>query len=189
MALIKCSECGKEISDKAKTCIYCGCPIEKETSKEIKESKEKDLLSIEVDIEKVKKFKNVCLTAGIVVLIIDLLLICSLSHTPEVIPLFLTVLFFTAGPCFLLSYIYKKFEDNQLVLTNKRLKGCISMLFVTTEINIPLEKIDNLVISRGSAVTNIQIMSHNMIKTVNFVLNADEFVNATLKEIEKCKNK
>lgn len=29
MALIKCSECGKEISDKATSCIHCGCPIEK----------------------------------------------------------------------------------------------------------------------------------------------------------------
>lgn len=27
MALIKCSECGKEISDKAKTCVSCGNPI------------------------------------------------------------------------------------------------------------------------------------------------------------------
>lgn len=27
MALIKCPECGKEISDKAVQCIYCGCPI------------------------------------------------------------------------------------------------------------------------------------------------------------------
>lgn len=30
MALIKCSECGKEISDKAKNCVHCGCPVEKE---------------------------------------------------------------------------------------------------------------------------------------------------------------
>ena len=30
MALIKCNECGKEISDKAKVCVNCGCPIEKE---------------------------------------------------------------------------------------------------------------------------------------------------------------
>ena len=28
MALIKCSECGKEISDKANTCPNCGCPID-----------------------------------------------------------------------------------------------------------------------------------------------------------------
>ena len=27
MALIKCPECGKEISDKAKACIHCGFPI------------------------------------------------------------------------------------------------------------------------------------------------------------------
>lgn len=28
MALIKCTECGKEISDKAQSCPNCGCPIE-----------------------------------------------------------------------------------------------------------------------------------------------------------------
>ena len=28
MALIKCKECGKEISDKAEMCPNCGCPIE-----------------------------------------------------------------------------------------------------------------------------------------------------------------
>ena len=27
MALIKCPECGKEISDKATNCIHCGYPL------------------------------------------------------------------------------------------------------------------------------------------------------------------
>ena len=27
MALIKCPECGKEISDKSKQCIHCGYPL------------------------------------------------------------------------------------------------------------------------------------------------------------------
>lgn len=36
MALIKCTECGHEISDKAKSCIYCGCPIEEQNIKSIK---------------------------------------------------------------------------------------------------------------------------------------------------------
>lgn len=27
MALIKCPECNKEISDKSKSCLNCGCPI------------------------------------------------------------------------------------------------------------------------------------------------------------------
>ena len=30
MALIKCNECGKDISDKANVCIHCGYPLEKE---------------------------------------------------------------------------------------------------------------------------------------------------------------
>ena len=34
MALIKCSECGKEFSDKANACIHCGCPIELALEKE-----------------------------------------------------------------------------------------------------------------------------------------------------------
>lgn len=34
MALIKCNECGKEISDKAKTCPNCSYPIKKEKVKE-----------------------------------------------------------------------------------------------------------------------------------------------------------
>lgn len=27
MALIKCPDCGKDVSDKAKVCISCGCPL------------------------------------------------------------------------------------------------------------------------------------------------------------------
>jgi uncharacterized membrane protein YvbJ len=27
MALIKCPDCGKEISDKTEKCLHCGCPI------------------------------------------------------------------------------------------------------------------------------------------------------------------
>lgn len=32
MSLIKCKECGKEISDKAEFCVNCGCPINKKKS-------------------------------------------------------------------------------------------------------------------------------------------------------------
>ena len=33
MPLIKCSDCGKEISDRSKVCIHCGCPIEGQESR------------------------------------------------------------------------------------------------------------------------------------------------------------
>lgn len=45
MALIKCPECGKQISDKAKTCIGCGYPI-KEHLEELKEKEENRKLYI-----------------------------------------------------------------------------------------------------------------------------------------------
>lgn len=35
MALIKCSECGKEISDRASSCPNCGCPIDNVSKKRI----------------------------------------------------------------------------------------------------------------------------------------------------------
>ena len=35
MALIICDECGKQISDRASACIYCGCPIEREINNNI----------------------------------------------------------------------------------------------------------------------------------------------------------
>ena len=47
MALIKCSECGKEISEKAKTCIHCGNPIFKEKVKSMNKKKWEDLTDIE----------------------------------------------------------------------------------------------------------------------------------------------
>ena len=28
MPLIKCPECGKEVSDRAAACIHCGCPLQ-----------------------------------------------------------------------------------------------------------------------------------------------------------------
>lgn len=34
MALIKCEECGKEVSDKAESCIHCGCPVTKVVTQE-----------------------------------------------------------------------------------------------------------------------------------------------------------
>lgn len=41
MALIKCPECGKEISDKAESCIYCGYPLkEKVTIQSVQVRKE-----------------------------------------------------------------------------------------------------------------------------------------------------
>ncbi len=50
MALIICQECGKEISDKSKACIHCGCPIEFATP--IVENRVQDVVEIrEVEVK------------------------------------------------------------------------------------------------------------------------------------------
>jgi len=41
MALIKCSECGKEVSDKATACPFCGNPIHIEAIQNISLTKKK----------------------------------------------------------------------------------------------------------------------------------------------------
>ena len=51
MALIKCPDCGKEISDKATACIHCGCPIEE--NKEIEKSKTEEKIAKEPDTTKI----------------------------------------------------------------------------------------------------------------------------------------
>lgn len=42
MALIKCYECGKEISDKIKYCIKCGAPIKDKKNIKIQPDEYKD---------------------------------------------------------------------------------------------------------------------------------------------------
>ena len=46
MALIKCSECGKEFSDKASACPNCGCPTSEMVESPIAEDQEHNLDAI-----------------------------------------------------------------------------------------------------------------------------------------------
>ena len=49
MALITCSECGKEISDQAASCVHCGCPVE--APNEFPEDKIREIGGIMVNID------------------------------------------------------------------------------------------------------------------------------------------
>ena len=54
MALIKCANCGKEISDKASKCVHCGTTDFLNNKKTIKEEKN----GVEEDSEKIKELKK-----------------------------------------------------------------------------------------------------------------------------------
>lgn len=61
MALIKCPKCGKEISDKAKKCIHCGCIMEIYMKSDVEsEAKNAQLEKENDDLRKeIEKLKNV----------------------------------------------------------------------------------------------------------------------------------
>lgn len=66
--IIKCSECGKEISDKAKFCVNCGCPIEdkyKQTEKYTSEQTDK-----RPEAATLKTVATIILVCGIILAII-----------------------------------------------------------------------------------------------------------------------
>ena len=62
MSLIKCPECGKEVSDKAKTCVNCGYPIEEYLS-EIN-SKEEEKPTCLLCGSEIKGDEDYCLECG-----------------------------------------------------------------------------------------------------------------------------
>lgn len=47
MALMKCPECGREISDQSETCIHCGYPLKKESKEAENPSAEEKVDSLE----------------------------------------------------------------------------------------------------------------------------------------------
>lgn len=72
MALIKCSECGHEISDKALSCPNCGCPVEKE--EEVVEK-----TGVEVEVLKEKLCFRELLVIFIISFILFILLVSSIK--------------------------------------------------------------------------------------------------------------
>lgn len=72
MAMIKCTECGKEVSDKAEKCPNCGCPSDEwNKNLELNNSKEKEIYEIIERIsskynpkEKIKIIKDLRIETG-----------------------------------------------------------------------------------------------------------------------------
>lgn len=75
MALIKCTECGAQISDRARKCPSCGCPIE-EILKEMSTQDEQKIIK-EADDPKQsrKKRKNGIIIVGAAVLVVILVVV------------------------------------------------------------------------------------------------------------------
>lgn len=124
MALIKCPECGKEISDRAEACPKCGCPIEPKTyCPECNKGIEKDAKECPhcgyplVEEEPKKEKKNppkidpkilLCIIGGII-LVVVIIIILLLNNKKT-----LTCTFETNNNAGYLKYeVTYKFKDNE----------------------------------------------------------------------------
>lgn len=58
MALIKCPECSREVSDQADSCPHCGFPIKKQSHKDIENILSNASLSRPVKIREIQKVKQ-----------------------------------------------------------------------------------------------------------------------------------
>lgn len=79
MALIKCTECGKEISDKAEACPHCGCPISAMTEPESLKAEPTNNGLANHKQKKSKRIKPWLFVVGVAVLLVVVLIAVSLS--------------------------------------------------------------------------------------------------------------
>lgn len=201
MALIKCKECGKEISDKAKVCVNCGCPInviEKEEIKEQKVSKKKDdkVILVSKRDKSLNFFKNLypkVLGAIIVVAIVVIvgmensLSTYSNSRGNATLFGFLLVIL----PCIILLVIcnimYNNAKKTNITLTNKELFGVVYKVGSVSSITFPLDKISSInTIKLFGLIDGIMIIPFNGVpQKIFFIDNGEEFRQTLLIEINK----
>lgn len=206
MALIKCEECGKEISDKAKTCVNCGCPVnvvEKEENKNKEKEKKKNTTTDEkiiseiiIDKERLLKIKKSLNILYVIIGIIIYILMAiadpyAFSRSSNSAFLALCVFYFLPFGVIILLFniIFKKTLSNTLILTNKRIKGCVNTLLSVIEIDFPLNKINSILVTHFVFNINGLSISSSIDKTkhLRFIKNANEFREKTIEEIEKNK--
>lgn len=200
MALIKCSECGKEFSDKASACPNCACPIEtlinnknhkeqnddfirSKTSNNKYYEKEIDIKTLELDFEKIKKYKNICIISGVFLILSTICFGLALEMVMLSLVMFSCVYIIP----FIMIFYFKVCEKNELILTNKRIKGKIQNFGTTYKIDIPLDKIDSIDIEKNYFKDTIVIRSNSNNRVICYVKNCDEFRKLVLNEMEKYK--
>ena len=162
MALIKCSECGREFSDKAISCPDCACPVEKMDGNLKKVKKETEEIIIESKLEKIYFY----LYFGIWV---AFSILCITSC-------FLLLLF----PVFayMAYYVYRN-KKMRLVLTNKRIYGNTIINFVKEEIDIPINQVSSISVTKSVGVDTIVVETTGSRKySLSFVANADDIRTA-----------
>ena len=156
MALIKCEECGKQISDRSKACIHCGCPLEKK--EEVKEEIEMDIVRSECDQRAVMIWLMV---------IVIMTLICVLTVIGIILlPVYVYMIFYTLTS-----------KKEYIIVTNKRVHG-INWGLKKEKFDIPLSKVKKLKADSLLGTGSVKLETDGKSYTFDYVSNAKEVVAA-----------
>lgn len=157
MALIKCEECGKQISDRSKACIHCGCPLEEKKEEKV-EAPEIELLRSECDQRAVM----------IYLMVISIMtLICILTVIGIILlPVFIYMIYYTLTA-----------KKEYIVLTNKRVHG-INWGLKKEKFDLPLSKVKKLKAESLLGTSYLVLEADGKSYTFDYLINAKDISNA-----------
>lgn len=201
MAIIKCEECGRKISDLEKQCIYCGCPIEKvlcceECGSQIKkhdtvcnkcgcpiETIKSENINFNIDYKKTNINNRNNYNDGnnyyddeieLARIIINKQVADKYKKIFLIFAIISTIMIITI-PYAVYFYMYYFYIDgcknNNVILTNKRIHGTFKTIFGTSTINMTHDKIDNICTDKN--IFKIDSIYIHSNSRINAVLFAD----------------
>lgn len=205
MALIKCAECGKEISNKASACIHCGCPIEVLTKEkniekkskiesrqnESKEIKNNDFIVKSERNQELENFhklyKKIC-KIGLIAIGIFLLLTIAIGGIEAI----LAATVFGGIPLFVFNKICTIIYNNALktfIQVNEReIYGKVYRFGGFTSVSFPINSVSSISDYQSffGLVKGVSIVAHNgRTQKIPFLSNGDELRQAVVEQTIK----
>ena len=165
MALIKCSECGKEYSDKAASCPQCACPTPKVENSAAVDNTIKVDTSSEKEIIRSVNDKTNCLIWTIVWSVLS------------VISIFTCIGIILLFPFAYMIYFTLKSKKEYIVITNKRVYG-VKTGSVNERIDFPLSQVSTITSRSVLGINSVVLESTGGSKfTFDYIANAEELSN------------
>lgn len=159
MALIKCEDCGKDVSNKAKACIHCGCPIE------IKKEEKKDD-DLEIDV-----VRSECDDRAVMIWLMVMIVGCIICMLTVVgillLPLFAYMIYYTITS-----------KKEYVVVTTKRIHG-INWGLKKEKVDIPISKVSKVTAKTSMWINSVEVKTADGKNyTFDYLTNAKEISEA-----------
>lgn len=174
MALIKCPECGKNISDKAEACPNCGCPMEYESDNVIwHEDNVKERVILEA--ENNNTFTYIGIVLGVIW--IAVIIISYTFPSPRIL---IWILFVFSVIIFMPLIV--NISCRHLYFTNKKVVGDKGIL-LKVKMDVPLDMIASISVVQGVIGDTIIINTVSDRYIWKYINNATKFQQSLLHQV------